>query len=134
MPFSKFLKFWFPVITYSGIIFYVSSLPDLRLPLKAGHLDKLVHIFEFLPFGFLLARAITGGERRCLTIKICLSVVVLSFLYALSDEFHQIFVIGRSASLWDVLADTVGGVLGIALYGRREAKAKVSLTRKVESQ
>ena len=32
----------------------------------------------------------------------------LSFLYAVSDEFHQSFVPGRSASIRDVLIDTIG--------------------------
>ncbi len=35
------------------------------------------------------------------------------FLYALSDEFHQMFVDGRGASFTDCLIDTSGALLGI---------------------
>jgi len=35
----------------------------------------------------------------------------LSFFYAVSDEFHQSFVSSRSASIRDVLIDTIG-ILG----------------------
>lgn len=38
--------------------------------------------------------------------------VVLSMLYACSDEFHQSFVAGRSGELRDVLIDTVGAFAG----------------------
>ena len=35
------------------------------------------------------------------------------FVYALSDEFHQMFVDGRGASFTDCLIDTGGAMLGI---------------------
>jgi len=44
--------------------------------------------------------------------------VVIVLLYASSDEFHQLFVPSRQASILDVLLDTTGGVLGlIFLWG-----------------
>jgi len=42
--------------------------------------------------------------------------VLVSFLYACSDEFHQLFVPGRSGSTIDVLIDTGGAVVGCYLY------------------
>lgn len=38
--------------------------------------------------------------------------ILLSFLYACTDEIHQIFVPGRSAQFRDVLIDTLGASLG----------------------
>lgn len=35
------------------------------------------------------------------------------FIYALTDEFHQMFVDGRGASFFDCLIDTSGALLGI---------------------
>jgi VanZ family protein len=35
------------------------------------------------------------------------------FLYACSDEIHQLFVPNRSGELLDVLLDTFGGSLGV---------------------
>ena len=46
------------------------------------------------------------------TAAIALSV---GFLYAVSDEVHQIFVPGRAGQLRDVLIDTTGVLLGIFL-------------------
>ncbi|MBQ9358590.1 MAG: VanZ family protein [Abditibacteriota bacterium] len=40
---------------------------------------------------------------------------LLCFLYAVSDEIHQIFVPGRSGEFRDVLIDTAGGLTGILI-------------------
>jgi VanZ family protein len=39
--------------------------------------------------------------------------LVFIFVYALSDEFHQLFVPSRTASLGDVMIDVFGGICGI---------------------
>lgn len=39
-----------------------------------------------------------------------------SFLYACSDELHQLFVDGRGAQWSDVVLDTVGAVVGCMAY------------------
>ena len=39
------------------------------------------------------------------------------FLYACTDEFHQLFVPGRSGNFRDVIIDTSGGVLSAILFG-----------------
>lgn len=63
-------------------------------------------------FGVLLGRIITEyGFPHTLKNKMVL-VLMISFLYGLSDEFHQWFIPGRSATLGDVLADTLGGGSG----------------------
>lgn len=38
--------------------------------------------------------------------------IILSFLYASTDEFHQIFVEGRAGRVTDVLIDTSGAATG----------------------
>ena len=47
--------------------------------------------------------------------KILVSIT-LCFLYALSDEIHQLFIIGRSKEFKDVLIDTAGSFIGINIY------------------
>lgn len=41
--------------------------------------------------------------------------VLFCFLYACTDEFHQLFVNKRTAQILDVLIDTSGSISGIAL-------------------
>ncbi len=40
-------------------------------------------------------------------------VLTVTILYGISDEFHQSFVPGRQPSWYDVLADGLGGLLGV---------------------
>ena len=42
--------------------------------------------------------------------------VLLSSLYGISDEIHQYFVPYRDADLMDVLADMLGGLMGVYIY------------------
>jgi VanZ family protein len=42
--------------------------------------------------------------------------LLICYLYALSDEFHQLFVIGRSGEFKDVIIDTLGSILAIIIF------------------
>lgn len=112
----KFLRFWFPVILYSGIIFCVSSIPNVVTPLSEAHFDKFLHILEYMPFGFLVARGI-GGTSPSITAKnLWMLVVLATFLYGISDEYHQSLVIGRDSGIFDIAGDTIGGAIGGYIY------------------
>ena len=109
----KFLRFWFPVFAYSGIIFYVSSLQGFAP--SVDFTDKIAHVIEYSLFGFLSARAFsgtTGFSKR----YVWWLAVGLAFLYGLSDEFHQAFVPTRNSEWADVAADVVGGMIGSVLF------------------
>jgi VanZ family protein len=49
-------------------------------------------------------------------LSVFLSTVVFTGAYGLSDEWHQMYVPGRSVSLLDALADVCGGTLGGASF------------------
>lgn len=121
-PKRIFIRFWFPVIVYSGIIFWVSSWPSIDTPPLIPHLDKFLHVVEFGIFGLLLGRALRRSGFKWTSRKVLFIVLVCSFFYGLSDEYHQSFVPGRNSSFIDVLADTVGGFLGGLLYIKHQKK------------
>ncbi len=108
---AKFMKLWVPVFIWAAVIFYFSSVTYLKTDLKYDYiLRKLAHIFEYLIFTSLLYRAFKGSfnmnERRLFIYS-----ALFSFLYAVSDEIHQYFVLGRSCTINDVLIDSIG-ILG----------------------
>ena len=121
----EFIKFWFPVFVYSGIIFCVSSLPSSRLPTPIGY-DKILHLVEYIPFGFLLAWALRNTNYGLSGNTLISLVLLFSLLYGVSDEYHQSFVPGRDSNWVDVVADSIGGVIGGLIYFRlkRERRAK----------
>lgn len=73
---------------------------------------KAAHILEFAALGFFsaLAFSLSLGTYK----KVYLGVI-FSFLYAISDEIHQLFVEGRAGQVRDVFIDLSGVIAGTAL-------------------
>jgi VanZ family protein len=75
---------------------------------------KNAHFFLYLVFIFLVMNALRrSGMHGYRMIGISLLVCVL---YAISDEVHQLFVLGRGALVKDVLIDSTGAIVGVGLY------------------
>ena len=75
---------------------------------------KCAHFTIYLILGILVISLLS--EYRILNFKIVLYTLLIVFLYACSDEFHQLFVSGRSSEIGDVLIDSSGGFIGSYLY------------------
>lgn len=119
----RWLFCFFPVLAYGALIFYLSHQrswpirpPDLFL------LDKGAHFLEYWILGILVARAIEEGRFFTANRSKIFGVLLISFLYGLSDEFHQWFVPGRSATVGDVVADTLGGWFGGLTFFKRSMR------------
>jgi len=115
---------WIPVILWGCLIFTLSTSgfsaantarvidPILRwlIPgISAASVDvchmlvrKCAHFTEYGVLFWLLVRG-PLAHRPYLALALCV-------LYALSDEGHQIFVPGRTASLYDVALDSTGAL------------------------
>jgi len=72
---------------------------------------KLAHFSEFMILGILI-KLNYMEDRNADTIWI---PFLFAALYAMSDEFHQIFVQGRYCSIKDMLIDSSGALTGILL-------------------
>ena len=83
---------------------------------------KAAHFTEYAILALLAARAFRTSSRDLL--KDHWFAVSLTFvaLYALSDEFHQSFVSTRTASIYDCLIDTAGGLAALAIVRARRYK------------
>jgi len=80
------------------------------------YFDKVLHFVGYALLGALFLRAFkTSRIKHNVKLMVILSVL-LSSLYGISDEIHQYFVPYRDAELMDVLADTLGGLMGVYLY------------------
>lgn len=72
---------------------------------------KNAHFIAYLILGVLLVNALGSWgrlERRDLLVSFAIAV-----FYAATDEFHQLFIEGRSGELRDVLIDSAGAATGI---------------------
>ena len=115
------LTSWIPPVLWMGLIFLGSSLPgaavsaDLWVNFLAY---KAAHLFEYAVLAVLLARR---NARGSISGSWALSALGLSILYAMTDEFHQTFVPGRTGVWTDVVIDGLGAVAGLWLFRRRLA-------------
>lgn len=76
---------------------------------------KTAHFTEYAILGALFYLNFRQLPKLNSRPKKILLPIVFSFLYACTDELHQIFVPGRSAQFRDVLIDTLGASFGIAI-------------------
>ncbi len=109
-----------------GVIFYLSaqeavgpSLPEWTRP--------VAHFSEFALLAALWSWALAPWLGR----RALLAAGAISFLYALSDEYHQSFVKGRDSDPFDVIVDTLGIATALllvrtSLERRREPRGRRS--------
>ena len=103
---------------------FFPHLSDERIALVHVLVRKSGHFTEYAILGFLAGRAFISSGHRRLRQSWFLAALVLVSLYALSDEYHQSFVPARTASIYDSLIDTAGGLTALLLLGWRTKRRK----------
>lgn len=132
-----FLNGWLPVLVWMIVIFGASAdshsyqhssriiEPLLRWlfphmsPLEVAQIHhifrKCCHLAEYSIFGFLVFRALhySANPLPAWSWPRVGGALLLVFLYACTDEFHQRFVPTRTPLFSDVCIDTAGGAFGL---------------------
>ena len=118
--------YWFPVILWCSLIFYLSSMPNLRTEFGFGDLilRKIAHVTEYCILFLLTLRALENSELSWQKKTILLVSVIFSVLYAVLDEYHQSFVPTRGPSVIDVCIDSAGVLAGYLLIKYKQKKLK----------
>ena len=81
---------------------------------KAGHLT------EYAILALLAVRAFRTSARELLRARWFWASLLLVVAYSLSDEFHQSFVPSRTASIYDSMIDSVGGLTALVFLAIRK--------------
>jgi VanZ family protein len=85
---------------------------------KAGHFS------EYAIFALLAARAFRNSAREMVSQHWFWVSLLFVVAYSLSDEFHQSFVPSRTASIYDCMIDSLGGLTVLVLLAiRKQAKS-----------
>jgi len=102
---------WFPALFLMLLIFSFSAQPSLNLP-NFGWVDTIAkksgHVigYALLAWSYWYAFEFYKDKRWL--------VWLFVLLYAMTDEFHQLFVAGRHPSIWDVVIfDNVGALISL---------------------
>lgn len=142
---------WLPVVIWAAVIFLLS-----RDPHSGRHIHQILrwafglvgihhvadmgtwaliaakgaHFTVYFVLSLLVYRGFSLGRGPWFQGRQALWTVLVIFLYASSDEFHQSFVHGRHGNWYDVVLDTFGGVVALILLravlafrGRRDKAA-----------
>lgn len=75
---------------------------------KAAHMTEYSILAIALSYGFYVY------DKRGISLIVWAEVAAI--LYAATDEFHQLFIPGRSGQVTDVLIDGLGAFLGCILF------------------
>ncbi len=109
MNLREFFFYWGPVFAWCLLIFILSSIPTLP---KVGFiwwdfvLKKTAHMIEYAVLYFLVWRVL--ARQGTTNKKIWILPFIFGTFYALSDEYHQAFVAGRTSTIRDVGFDILG--------------------------
>lgn len=95
-------------------IFFVSSIPGSKVVSGGIDASMLYHLLVFFLFNFFVTLSIT--KRKNKGRKYLILPIIISILYAILDEIHQIFVPLRNSSVGDVLTDVAGILLSVLVY------------------
>jgi VanZ family protein len=111
------------LILYCVLIYWLSAQNKLPTPNLFEYEDKLQHFFAYAVMGIFTWRALyhLSLPRKMLF----LASFTFCSVYGLTDEWHQSFVVGRTSSAMDWLADSIGGLLttfSFYWYMRKTAK------------
>lgn len=146
-------------IAYAAMIFYLSSRSDIAVPTDifkipimyaikdhlegAGiyfvtdlveyayaHKDKVAHMFLYFGLGVFLHMTFRSSDNSFMRKYAAPFAFVVGILYGISDEIHQSYVPGRSSSIYDLFADSLGIFLAqmiflaLILWGLQERKKR----------
>ena len=99
---------------YWLVIFFGTHWPRLSLERFPRNSDKVLHFGAYAGLSFLLGLWIS--TKHDLRARGLLSVVAVTYVYAILDELTQLFVPGRSCDAHDVAADWAGSLVGLAVF------------------
>ena len=111
------LLLWAPVALLLGYAFFLSAQSPSGMPNLGPWFwekDKVEHAVYFFVTGLLAVRAARFGEGWSRG-KTAVFLILAGLLWGCSDEIHQSFTPGRDVEIGDVLADTAGVALAVAL-------------------
>lgn len=132
--------FWILSFIWMGLIFYFSDQPakisDNQSDKVIDIINKLLrnidlrdykriefmarkgaHFTLYFILGILITLSIYFLFKRIKIHNACLLGLLFSIIYSITDEYHQLFVSGRSGSMKDVGIDTLGALSGIIVLG-----------------
>ena len=84
----------------------------LPFPVSESVVRTLAHFSEFACLSFFMNNLSVSYKNKLSPVIYC----TLSFVYAITDEIHQIFVPGRACQFQDMMVDLAGIISGMIVF------------------
>ena len=121
MTLKKKLGYWLPTVGWAGIIFWFSSratITTTQVYWQDFTVKKTAHVFVYAVLAVLVYRSLKHTIKLPRT-YLLIAALLITVLYALTDEFHQSFTPGREPHLRDIVIDAVGAAVSLWMVDRR---------------
>jgi VanZ family protein len=114
------IVYWLPAALWMLLIFIMSSRPTVHasaIDWQDFFIKKTAHFIEYfiLNLLFLYSLKKTTFQKNP---QLIFTALILTILYAISDEFHQTFVSGREGRPRDVFIDSFGASVSALLFSQ----------------
>ena len=114
---NKQLLYKYAMFTWLGGIWFISSLPAQRLPqIDVLNFDKLAHVIVYLILGILIYKNFKLGLFGSLNKYELLNIAII---LAALDEAHQVIIVNRTVSVFDLSANIAGLVIAYFIMSRK---------------
>ena len=130
------LFLWVPALLWMAVIYYFSSLNTWTAvdgPPGFKALRKSAHIIEYSVLAILIGHALWStwlskgnSPTRALMGRVWQAGLVLTTLYAVTDEWHQSFVPRREFHLTDILIDGLSATAALGIWYIMRARKPIS--------
>ncbi|MBN1164543.1 MAG: VanZ family protein [Candidatus Krumholzibacteriota bacterium] len=110
------IKRWLPLFLWFIVIFGLSSIPRLPgdgISLPRGF-DKVMHCLEYAVFAIFLYRG-SSYHKKSVDWNDIRRVIILGLVVGSLDELYQSIFPERDSSVFDLIADMAGVLMGSAL-------------------
>lgn len=100
---------WLPFLLWSAVVLTLTSIPNPSVPSVPGG-DKVAHAIMYGASGALAGYALVGVAQAARAHLLAwLAIAALAAL----DEWHQLYIPGRSADVGDWMADVLGAAFAL---------------------
>jgi VanZ family protein len=106
------------------VIWLFPHVSEATLALVHFLVRKGGHLTEYAILALFGARAFRTSSREMLRTRWFWVSLLFVVVYSLSDEFHQSFVPSRTASIYDSMIDSVGGLTALVLLAIRKRRVR----------
>ena len=103
---------------YMVLILCISSIPANSMPsLGFQNVDKVAHFLEYAILGILAVHSFIPKKGYQLFF-----IIFSGFVFGVFDEWWQSFISDRHTSLFDLLADNIGMLVGSIVFYKLSTK------------